>query len=703
MSKPLLIHQALHGYQEGHRLLTATRKLSSESQRMLLFLSDRSGPSLHPEFNRYLTGYPLADDTVYALSMTYDAPEMPRPGCVFTHTLLIEWADLSSIEDLRALTALLHKPVVTEGFDEYAVPIEQPLVNVPSAGWRSTWASALLDGIYAGPAAQVLLPADNAREYEELLLAVWSQQWPRLRRAWRFSTGTMSLRGALRKDFDLHVVPRPWARRMNQEAPRAHWLDLDGPAPHAEPPWIKLAVMDLAQVGRTDLQNFLLEHAADIEQGRTAFPILVDAYRASRNEVIGAPGAWIERLGTQFPKHDEAVRLKQTLLAPLIESVNSTAQREAELLISLATTQHWRAFDQIDLRAQDRFKRIWTKSRHAALDLTARLQSDRNPLGDALWRQCAYLITPDEAVALDERAPGTLGALLIQNIGIAAEQRVWQCPIEKQAGLLKQLADTLPLELSIQRAIYGAVLRYASDGLAEQACTQLGPAIIPFVLDAVEDENLPLSTQWRNALSARPHAIEAWLSSRNYIKPNTGVFLSDILDPQTASILEVTVPIWLALLTGGRDSLSPSQDAALCSFVLALGLQNAQGRGSELCQIAFPAVWHRVQDGHLSDSAWRRLTPFLPRRSYLDDVNWRFVRAEKLGRALVSAYLRWGWPLSGFLATLREPFVFEGVLDAVRKDEDADRLLHRLAVMIEVGQIDATETQSRRLKRLKWK
>ena len=35
-------------------------------------------------FDQYVTGYPLDSINAYALAMTWYAPEMPRPGCVWT-------------------------------------------------------------------------------------------------------------------------------------------------------------------------------------------------------------------------------------------------------------------------------------------------------------------------------------------------------------------------------------------------------------------------------------------------------------------------------------------------------------------------------------------------------------------------------------------------------------------------------------------
>ncbi len=74
------IHQAVHGYQDGHRLLSSSTPLGSEPARVMLVLSDMSGPSMQPGFDEYVTGYPLAGTDYFVFAKTWYAPEMRRPG-----------------------------------------------------------------------------------------------------------------------------------------------------------------------------------------------------------------------------------------------------------------------------------------------------------------------------------------------------------------------------------------------------------------------------------------------------------------------------------------------------------------------------------------------------------------------------------------------------------------------------------------------
>src|SRR5579863_3201098 len=104
------IQQFLHGYSEGHRLLQGSLKLPNDLARLMLRMSDLSGSNVVSGFEQYITGYPLDSVSAYALAMTWYAPEMPRPGCVWTHTLAIPTPMLATISSLISLTNLFKRP-----------------------------------------------------------------------------------------------------------------------------------------------------------------------------------------------------------------------------------------------------------------------------------------------------------------------------------------------------------------------------------------------------------------------------------------------------------------------------------------------------------------------------------------------------------------------------------------------------------------
>src|SRR5205807_1190225 len=126
--------------------------------------------------------HPLPSGT-FALSMTWPAPEMPRPGCVWTHTLLLNRDVIPAASP--SLLRLFRRP---HGPDPEASDYRQTLTARTSAhGERSPafarWAELLAWSFYEPPERPVRvlrmdLP-DNERH--ELLVGVWLMAWPALR------------------------------------------------------------------------------------------------------------------------------------------------------------------------------------------------------------------------------------------------------------------------------------------------------------------------------------------------------------------------------------------------------------------------------------------------------------------------------------------------------------------------------------------
>lgn len=107
----MIIHQTLHGYNQGHTLLASSLNLPSNDDDLLKVMSDwteYSGDAYGD--SSYIMGYPLPDGKYYAIAKSWYAHEMPRPGCVWTHTFLIDLENLENDFDFRQLLSLFQRP-----------------------------------------------------------------------------------------------------------------------------------------------------------------------------------------------------------------------------------------------------------------------------------------------------------------------------------------------------------------------------------------------------------------------------------------------------------------------------------------------------------------------------------------------------------------------------------------------------------------
>lgn len=275
------LHQSLHGYSDGHRQLACSTKLSQDDAKLMLTMSDVSGSGLAAEGAGYLTGYPLKDVSMYALARTWSAPEMPRPGCVWTHTIFIEYADLSTVNAPSQLTKLFSRPE-SPSWSSYCVEMSISALDYDEPDsclsmQDEQWLATTLNALYESPRDRVATKRDPSVSVEALTLRIWDQQWPRLRRSFRFCTLTTKDRSTPGSAFDLQVVP------SNESSSRLRHAGVQEAMPFLEtcqPDWLLTLLEDARQPNLSGLRGTLKKLGADILGGREAMRTLCMFHRA---------------------------------------------------------------------------------------------------------------------------------------------------------------------------------------------------------------------------------------------------------------------------------------------------------------------------------------------------------------------------------------------------------------------------------------
>lgn len=282
----ILINQFLHGYDEGHRLIASSIKPKKRSSQLLLELSDSSGQSSKSNLEGYITGYPLAEMNAYAVARTWAAPEMPRPGCVWTHTLLIDFSDLAAI-DSKSIVNLFRRPIELVDRHKYEIPLKPNYT--PDAIGRHHLESHkkaianLVESIYASPGKSIFAELTRDWPVDDITLAIWLQQWPRLRRSFRFCTNGPVSTSLSHDKFDLQFVAKRQIHINQKLRDEELWIALDELCESA-PAWATTAADQIVlERSGESLQDFLWRYGADIESGRFAFRPLTNVWRALKN------------------------------------------------------------------------------------------------------------------------------------------------------------------------------------------------------------------------------------------------------------------------------------------------------------------------------------------------------------------------------------------------------------------------------------
>lgn len=178
-----VIHQAFHGYNNGHTLISSSVELTSNTKSILLIESDSPGDGFHYQESPCYSGYPITESGFYVISKTWVAKEISRPGCVWTHSLLIPFSVLSKREGLSPhyLESLFSSRKKVEEYQSLKPINLTP--NVTLCDEKNL--SSLFSKIFINN-EQINL---NSAEVSFIdIIFVWRKLWPKMRREFSFKT-----------------------------------------------------------------------------------------------------------------------------------------------------------------------------------------------------------------------------------------------------------------------------------------------------------------------------------------------------------------------------------------------------------------------------------------------------------------------------------------------------------------------------------
>lgn len=698
------IHQCLHGYADGHQLIQTSTKLSPKADQLLLTLSDMSGPSMISGFQSYLTGYPVTDTSWYAFARTWYASEMPRPGCVWTHTLLIETADLARIQDFGVLLKLFIRPSKEKKQTSYTNPIKLELnsgygLNKSSKVYDFDIASLIVSGLYQYPDKPVYLAAEGAEQCSDLVLEVWNQQYPKLRRAFMFCTGSLANRKAAGRNFDLQIIPTSALRQIQREVPHGIFIETqNAKLPANLPPWLTTATKDLLSSGN-EVRQFLLLFGADAPEGRGSFSQLLTLYthiNKSKNGELPLSELLAE-ISEDFPLATQATRLKQALLGgATVNKPQFVANfTEVDLLRELAITNSYAAYDGGALKVQSRAEKLVHHEPEQAKKLiTSLLDYEVNPLGEDIIKGIAEAITPSDALDLATQRYNLLFVFTKHNPSLFTMPQIWQVSRDRQRELYDLVRPRLENgEISID-VLIRAMLEAGSDVLSDEIVRQHRHVAVSIVLNWFDssDESV-LIEGWERALSYQTDAVIDWLSSAEAPRAATMALLAGMLDPHSRRVIRLGTHVWLHLSRISCNELDEPTYIRVMTFLLALGFNNPDNQAPELVAEAFHPVHKAAARDRLPYASWRLLMYQAPSLSWWGEWD----KCERLRQALIDKFIRYGWNVEFFLRAVKDSDTFSRILYSCDEKGRGRNFIRRVAQGVAGGYIAATEEQRQTL------
>lgn len=198
------LEEQLHGYRQGHQLLSSTARLPKEDQDLIDRLSDITGPlGPNERFTPYVTLYPLPSGSHYVVARTWQDLEAPRAGCVRTRSVLVPMAAWVELKNIAAVVDLISDAGALESAKKRALLDKEPN---PFSEIDPRQGIELVEALFLEERVPIaVFDSDYA---ETLTLRIVTALWPSFRRNFSVSTFCRSPRSIGRRSFDLVFAPK---------------------------------------------------------------------------------------------------------------------------------------------------------------------------------------------------------------------------------------------------------------------------------------------------------------------------------------------------------------------------------------------------------------------------------------------------------------------------------------------------------------
>ncbi|MFT3686382.1 MAG: hypothetical protein QM783_15920 [Phycisphaerales bacterium] len=684
MSDAAQIHQTLHGYSRGHRLLAASLPLRGDAETRLLTMSDFAGTRIIPGFDTYVTGYPLEGTEFYALAQTWYAPEMPRPGSVWTHTLLLPEEVVSTL-DLDQLRGLpFRRPHRGDSFSEY----ERPASYTP---YRSGYAfergvelsryGAAATALYGHPQAIVVAYVQDSSDVTDLFFRIWLQQWPALRRRFTFSTGSLTPRFVARSPVDLQAAPLverfSWPRQLTTPVKE---VQPDPATPSEDGSWAQLLLGDLHHP-QVDFHTFLRMFAKDVNPTRDRMVPLCQVFESLRFLDLFSQAQIISLVARAFPQASEASLLKKSLLEPGaipgVELPTSTWSVCGRLEDVFALSES-KAFSIEHINIEQLVGLLTDPSDDGDVQvLGALVANTSNPLVLAVTRKLAETLTTPQIVSLARRHAGTIHLLVSQRPSLALANDLWRISASARAEIIDAIPQGSQSD-EIAWPLIQQAMRLSHDELAETLLRRFGKPAVSGLLDALgsSQQASEIKPAWRRAAARRHADIAEWIL-HEHTEPNSAVHaIAQLLDRDSVT-WDLSLAAAEKLASGIRAASAP--DAQLvAAFLVSKAMSQRLAEWQGVLAATFSTVYRAAARDELSYLEVDWLEQYLP-----EVPGWkRWDRCYRLRKGLVELVLEHGWPESLLLEATVEPEIVRAVFDLLDKKGRPRTVLRRLASLV---------------------
>lgn len=675
------IEQTLHGYEDGHQLLMSSSELSEEASKILLVQSDLSGSNIDEGFKTYITGYPLKSS--YVFSKTWYADEMKRPGCVWTHSLLIPFSDLGKIPDLEQLLNCFIRPIKDQ-YKDYSIPILIDLIELHNSNIlfdNLEQIAPVINDLYSYYNQTIIVPATNSMDFELPVVQIWSNQWPRLRRNFSFCTGSLSLKSLGNKDFDLQIIPFRNINLIDKHSVNLHIVNTNFKSNN---PLLKT----FFDAPKNKIRKFLWVFGSDIQGDRRNYAPLVNLFEKSlqkkpKFEEVN------KLINESFSDNNEGNLIK----TKIYQNSDLFAFDEKEVLQYLVTNEN------ININSYEQFQlsyRLVEALNKGVLTVNEFAQNYSLTLPLSLSEQILskISISNSEMINLILKNRNFVKYFKTKLASSCNKIDIWQLPFEIQRDILDVLFEIETLEWT---PIISAILESKS-AIIEEVINCADSTEMLYIVEYFDKNSYPNHSIKLNIFRNHKTTINSFIKGHlSVISSATCQEIFQYYNYEDLVRMDLNGSEWIQIFRKLRDEDTKKfSSCVLLSIALESKIRSAHVLIAECFEIVFsyaknskiePALWKIIPvdtSGEFEEEVYpfsfimNYISWFSPKREQVP--GWDFC--ELLIRTLVNKFSKNKWPEQSFVDALKSEETFRRAIMYSFSFKKGSRFLKSLVINI---------------------
>ena len=632
------IEQLLHGYDNGHRLLAGSVLLKNNMEmEVVATLSDWSEyVAQGGGESTYVTAYPIQGSGYYVIAKTWYADEMKRPGCVWTHSLLIPFDALNHLDDFKRLTDLFKRPSLDGNLDEYSNTIEYENKNysaddyVPVSIDRRVEA-IVLQAFLNNRNVPVVFEAQKDNEaVEDAILGLMNSLPLQMLQKISWCTGTAYIRKLNGEPLTCQFVSRATNSITSDESV-------------SEEKW-QTYVLNAIMRGDVNQGQLVRMFSEDIKDSSDNYSAIVKCLYTLEDYFNGGKTneeRFKDVLGIiteAFPDSGSGMIIKKLLVN---KTFTDRYCKSYSYFLSFATLPVDEAFDVVETGLEERWEGFVIRERNLYLSLLGDIcrSGQANSWGIQKMKESVGILSPDEVTNIIKNDFHLFSSIALLNPELLNETP-WMVLTNQEIELILPmiLDDRNRCVFSHWERMFTILLEKGveiSNSLAAEIFAKTDKAtriLLDYVnRDSARYVNYVLGIQ----LSHKTDEVLAWLGNTDVITDNVAYAIVNAVNERSNAVVSKGAKIWKPFLGLQFHNLN----AKVYAYLFALSFNwPSDGDALELMRMAFYPLHTLQANKQLGYSNWSHIAPFMESVMFWDEWD----NCKKMRKTIVKRLKRAG-------------------------------------------------------------